>query len=890
MQVLDMNAGLSSQEVKQRRKMHGYNEFEVKEDEPMYKKYLQQFQDPLILMLLCSAALSLLMRQFDDAFSITAAICIVVTVGFVQEYRSEKTLKEMTKILPPECHVLRDSKPVKILAKNLVPGDVVLLNTGDRVPADIRLMETVQLTIDESSFTGETTPAEKTCNMLNPEHYGGGTRKPDICDRRNVAFMGTMVCAGKGRGIVINTAQSSEFGHVFTMMSEEDRPKTPLQKNMDLLGKKLSIVSLSVIGVIGFIGWVQGKPIWDTINIAISLAVAAIPEGLPIVVTVTLALGTLRMSKRKAIVRKLPTVETLGCVNVLCTDKTGTLTQNKMTATDAYSSDNERAYVATNNAESSFVLSASSQSMSPYDSSLLKDSSPAFFELIQAGVLCNNATYLEDSNTYVGSPMETAMLNLAQKVGLDKARSGFIRLNEIPFNSEHKWMAVKTKTVGDSKTGDSSENLTKYYVKGASEVILERCCSTFKKSGVSAMSASEREKLLIEACNLAKSGLRVLSFASGEKLDKLTFHGFVGFIDPPRPGIKDTIQKLKYAGIELKMITGDSKETAEAVTMSLGMLPENQQHCKSLSGTDLDSLEKHELFKQVASANVYYRVSPRHKLEIVKLLQEHNYIVGMTGDGVNDAAALKRANIGVAMGISGTDVSKEAADMILSDDDLSSVVAAVEEGKAIFNNIRNFVTFQLSTSIAALSLIALSTILDMPNPLNAMQILWINIIMDGPPAQSLGVEPPDESITKSKKPRKATEPIINKTVFQRVLLSATCIVTGTLYVFYRETEQDPNGHRHTSARDTTMTFTCFVFFDMINAWTCRSQTQSVFKMDPFANKPFLYAVSGSVISQFCVIYIPFFQNIFVTEALYFSDILFLLLIASSICLSVSGGK
>jgi len=362
-------------------------------------------------------------------------------------------------------------------------------------------------------------------------------------------------------------------------------------------------------------------------------------------------------------------------------------------------------------------------------------------------------------------------------------------------------------------------------------------------------------------------------------MNQLCFHGFVGFIDPPRPGIINTIKRLRDYGIELKMVTGDSKETAEAVAVSLGLTDK----CVSLSGSELDQMSENSIFNKCINANVYYRVTPKHKLAIVKILQKHGIIVGMTGDGVNDAPALRGANIGIAMGKTGTDVSKEAADMILQDDDLASVVSAVEEGKAIFNNIRNFVCFQLSTSIAALSLIALSTLSHLPNPLNAMQILWINIIMDGPPAQSLGVEPPDEEVTKASKPRNSKERIINLTLLKRVGLSAACIVIGTIYIFIKETDYDETlNMRISSKRDTTMTFTCFVFYDMLNALSCRSQLQSIFTMDLFANKPFIMSVSGSLIAQMCVIYVPFFQNVFQTEALYFSDLVLLAGVASSI--------
>ncbi|KAG6452695.1 hypothetical protein O3G_MSEX007751 [Manduca sexta] len=664
----------------------GPNEFQVKEEDPLWKKYIEQFQNPLILLLLGSAVVSVCMRQFDDAISITVAIIIVVTVAFVQEYRSEKSLEELNKLVPPTCNCVREGSLEHFLARNLVPGDIVHLDVGDRVPADLRLYDSTDLAIDESSFTGETEPAMKS---IMPNKAAAGRVNKD-----NIAFMGTLVRCGNAKGIVVSTGERSEFGDIFRMMQAEESPKTPLQKSMDALGGQLSLYSFCIIGFIMVTGWLQGKNVQEMFTIGVSLAVAAIPEGLPIVVTVTLALGVMRMAKRNAIVKKLPTVETLGCVNVICSDKTGTLTKNEMTVTT----------------------------------------------------------------------ISTSGGHIAEVTGTGYNARGDVQLR-----------AYKGRDLDVARMGVNS-------------MLEVTCCDSSW-------------------------------------------------------GICQNICAFRYFIITAQMV-------------GLEVL-----HSQSLSGEQLEAMSDDELDRIIDTVSVFYRVTPKHKLTIVKSLQRLGNIVGMTGDGVNDGVALKRADIGIAMGKNGTDVCKEAADMILVDDDFATIIAAIEEGKCIFYNIRNFVRFQLSTSIAALSLIALATLMGVPNPLNAMQILWINIIMDGPPAQSLGVEPVDHEVVR-RRPRDTSRRIISRGLLFNVLLSAAIIIAGTLWVFNREMSDNK-----ITPRDTTMTFTCFVLFDMFNALSCRSQTKSVFQVGLFSNKMFLIAVTLSLVGQALVIYFPPLQRVFQTEAL-----------------------
>ncbi|XP_009645482.1 calcium-transporting ATPase type 2C member 2 [Egretta garzetta] len=848
---VDLQTGLSELSVLQRRLKHGWNEFSVENTEPIWKKYLDQFKNPLILLLLASALVSVITKEYEDAVSITMAVLIVVTVAFIQEYRSEKSLEELNKLVPPECNCLREGKLQHLLARELVPGDIIYLSVGDRVPADLRLIEVTDLLVDESSFTGEAEPCNKTDSVL--------LEAGDITTLSNVVFMGTLVRYGKGKGIVIGTGENSQFGEVFKMMQAEETPKTPLQKNMDRLGKQLTLFSFGIIGLIMFIGWLQGKRLLSMFTIGVSLAVAAIPEGLPIVVTVTLVLGILRMAKKRVIVKKLPIVETLGCCNVICSDKTGTLTANEMTVTWLVTSDGFQAEVSGvgYNGEGNVHLLPSKEILKEF-------SNVSVGKLVEAGCVVNNAIIRK--NSVMGQPTEGALIALAMKMELADIKDIYVRKKEIPFSSEQKWMAVKC-----TLKNQDQEDI--YFMKGAFEEVI-RYCTLYNSSGISLpLTPQQKAFYQQEEKRMGSSGLRVLALASGPELGKLTFLGLVGIIDPPRAGVREAVQVLLESGVSVKMITGDALETAMAIGQNIGLC---DGKLKAMSGEELDQLAEAELSSTVKNVSIFFRTSPKHKLKIIKALQRAGAVVSMTGDGVNDAVALKSADIGIAMGQAGTDVSKEAANMILVDDDFSTVMNAIEEGKGIFYNIKNFVRFQLSTSISALSLITLSTVLNLPNPLNAMQILWINIIMDGPPAQSLGVEPVDRDTIKQP-PRRITDTILSKSLILKIFMSAVIIISGTLFVFWKE-----NSESGITPRTTTMTFTCFVFFDLFNALTCRSQTKLIFEIGFFRNRMFLYSVLGSFLGQLAVIYVPPLQKIFQTKNLGALDLLFLTGLASSV--------
>lgn len=864
--LTDLKLGLSnSQDVLNRRSIHGPNELTSEEGESLLMKFVSSFyQDPLILLLIGSALISFWMNNIDDAISITLAICIVVTVGFIQEYRSEKSLEALNKLVPAEANLVRSGNHSNVLASSLVPGDLVYFTQGDRIPADVRLINAVHLSIDESNLTGENRPVKKSVDAVSPSE---GDDAVPITQRSSIAYMGTLVRDGHGSGIVIATGHKTEFGVVFEMMSEIEKPKTPLQQAMDKLGKELSMFSFCVIGIIFLIGIFQGKEWLDMFQISVSLAVAAIPEGLPIIVTVTLALGVLRMAKRKAIVKRLPSVETLGSVNVICSDKTGTLTQNHMTVTKIWAFDVEGSF------NSPFLV------VDRLDDEVLHSRLTANIKkTLEVGNICNNAKYSTDDEKFVGNPSDIALVECLPHFELEDVRNTKERFYELPFSSLRKYMSVMVHT------GDL--NKAEVHTKGATEKIINLCSKYYDSKGNAVSMTEEIKKdILNKSHQLAEDGLRVLAFArgniKGEKMNPNQEHepkdsifcGLVGMKDPPRPNVNRSIAMLVKGGVQVVMITGDSPTTAVNIAKQIGMPIINDRSV--MTGDQIDSLSEEGLADVIQNVSVFARTTPEHKVTIVKAFQRRGDIVAMTGDGVNDAPALKLADIGIAMGKNGTDVAKEAADMVLTDDDFSTILNAIEEGKGIFYNIQNFITFQLSTSIAALTLIALSTFFGLPNPLNAMQILWINILMDGPPAQSLGVEPVDSEVM-NKPPRKRNDKILTNSLIKRVLQSATVIIVGTLYIFIKEMTDN-----EITARDTTMTFTCFVLFDMFNALSCRHYSKSIFKIG-FSNKMFNFAVIGSLVGQLCAIYVPFFQSIFQTEALYFSDLITLSLLCSTV--------
>ncbi|KAF4975883.1 hypothetical protein FZEAL_7356 [Fusarium zealandicum] len=966
--------GLTPTEALSRLGDYGPNEIPHEVPEPLWLRFIKQFQEPLILLLLVSAGTSLLLGNMDDAVSITVAVTIVVAVGFVQEYRSEKSIEALNHLVPNHAHLVRgqnrtsplgktptwpprpedgadpapspgsvtpisdvlDATSSKVMASQLVPGDLVLFTTGDRIPADIRVTKAADLTIDASNLTGETEPVRVTPDArsrgfgyaldklqhprptsLAPSEHGDSHAGDGI---HNIAYMGTLVKSGHGQGIVFATGGHTHFGTIATSVSGTESPRSPLQLSMDDLGSQLSKASFLVIGLISIVGWFQGKKLLEIFTISISLAVAAIPEGLPIIVTVTLALGVHRMARHNAIVRRMPKVETLGSVNVVCTDKTGTLTTNHMTTTRIWYFGNQEAVHVESDNE---------------DIQTNPDLDQATLRLLRIGNIANDARlaqkYTEHGqaasavlsstlgrdqvSTYtrwVGQPTDVAMLDLLDRFKEHDVRDSIgPRVSETPFSSERKWMGV---TIGSETRGDKEYA----YMKGSIEKVLAACDTYLEKDGREIVLDSARRQEALQAAEaMAVQGLRVLAFASGsvtrplrnkstarstpgfdrsesplshnpEDIYKgLTFSGLVGMRDPPRPGVGRSIRRLMRGGVKVIMITGDAETTALAIGKQLGMniaVPSGHTGGQStvkpvLRGDEVDRMSEHDLAQAMQHTTIFARTNPDHKLKIIRALQSRGDIVAMTGDGVNDAPALKKADIGISMGRHGTDVAKEAADMILTDDDFSTILRAIEEGKGIFNNIQNFLTFQLSTSAASLALVFICTCFGFKSPLNAMQILWINIIMDGPPAQSLGVESVDPDVM-TKPPRRRGDPVLTRALISRVLTSAAIITVGTMLIYRREMMADGQVTR----RDTTMTFTCFVFFDMFNALGCRSESKSVLRGEVglFSNNLFNWAVALSIAGQLLVIYFPWLQETFQTEALGFFDLVRLVFLCSTV--------
>ncbi|KAI5117984.1 hypothetical protein M0805_009201 [Coniferiporia weirii] len=843
--------GLHSSAIPALRELHGYNEFSVATPEPVLIKFAKTiYEQPLILLLFGSAIISAIMHNIDDAVSITVAILIVLTVGFIQERRSEKSLEALNKLVPHYCHLTRDGRSTNVLANDLVPGDVVTFTVGDRVPADVRLVSAVDLEIDESSLTGETRPAGKTISPCDAPHLRPGETVA-LAERTCIAYMGTLVRNGHGKGIVIATGEQTEFGVIFTMMQDVEEKRTPLQLSMDELAKKLSMLSFGIIGVICVIGVLQKRHWLEMFTIGVSLAVAAIPEGLPIVTTVTLALGVLRMSKRNAIVKKLPSVEALGSVSVICSDKTGTLTKNEQTVMEVYTVD-EMAVV--NAASPNVKLSA------------------ALKKALQIGSICNNAI-MNEAGAFMGQSTDVALLEVLRVFGFHDQRLDFNRLSERPFNSEQKYMAVSGAHTTDTDTRE------RCYMKGSLESVLEQCKFYYVSEDSSpALDNSLRTMILNKAIEAADRGLRVIALAYGfgsvdiinqNASPSLVFAGFQCMWDPPRPGVADAVSALQAGGVHVVMITGDAEHTALAIARQLGLhVPSGGAGC--MTGTAIDRMSPAQLRERVRSVSVFARTTPRHKMAIVEAFRARGDVVAMTGDGVNDAPALKMADIGVSMGKSGTDVAKEAADMILVDDNFNTILSAVEEGKSIFYNIQNFLSFQLSTAVAALMLITMSTFFGLHNPLNAMQILFINILMDGPPSQSLGVDPADSAVMR-RPPRGKDEGIISRRVVGRVAFSASVIVFGTLFIYATAL-----GDAMMSSRDQTMTFTCFVFLDLVSALQNRGLGCGFTQ-----NRMLLATVGVSFIVQLALVYVPFMQAVFQTEALAFADLGTLLMLAAT---------
>ncbi len=835
--------GLTQSEAESRILRFGTNELIAEKRESPLILLFNQFKSLLIIILIIAAGVSFWTDGVAEGISILIIVLLAGVLGFIQEFQADKAIESLQKMASPHAQAIRDGVELHVEASQLVPGDIIILKTGDKIPADGRLIEANNLKIEESSLTGESLAVEKSSGIIEGKNIPLG-------DRKNMIYSGTTISYGRGRAVIVATGMKTEFGKIAGMLQSTKNRRTPLQENLDQLGKKLGIFSIALAAAMSGIGLLRGYPFEKMFIWGVALAVAVIPEALPAVVTISLALGVQRMVKRRALIRKLPAVETLGATNIICSDKTGTLTHDEMTIKKIYVSgkmyDVEGAGYTP---EGQYRFEET-----PVTAKEDKD----LHNLLKFGTLCNDTILQNTDGTWsiLGDPTEGAIVVAAAKAGIEYSilRDEFPRLDEIPFSSESKRMTTMHKVKGRLEA----------YSKGAIEVILNSCNAQYINGEVIELTEEARAHLLAKAASLSENALRVLAvsakvltakvFNQKEIESDMVFVGMVGMFDPPRAEAKTAIDTCFTAGIKPIMITGDNKITAKAIAKSLGILRKG----RAMSGSELDELSDEEFEHIVEETEVFARISPSHKLKIVTALMDKGHIVAMTGDGVNDAPSLKKADIGVAMGITGTDVSKEAADMILTDDNFASIVNAVEEGRSIFENIRKYLVFLLSGNMGTVFALVYTLLAGLKIPLTAVQILFINFIMDGLIAIALGVEPPEPGIM-NRKPRNVKEGILNKDTivligFIGILIA---IVTTGVYVW-------AGSSGFTDEQAKTMFFLTLIFARLFNGFNCRSLEQSIFTMKFWSNKGLIISSLVSLAMSILVVSVPFLQQAFTT--------------------------
>jgi len=865
--------GLSAAEVENRINSYGKNELQEAPPTSIWVRIYEQFANFLVILLLVAAVISAVLGDWVEAAAIMTIVLLNAALGVVQESRAEESLAALKKMASPDANVLREGHRQAIPAREVVPGDIVFLEAGNYVPADVRLLETVNLRIEEAALTGESVAVTKNAQLELEEDAALG-------DRKTMAYTGTVVSYGRGVGVVTNTGMSTEIGQIATMLQAVEEGDTPLQKRLDSFGRTLGWVSLVISGLIFVQGMFSGTPPLDMFIIAVSLAIAAVPEGLPAVVTITLALGMQEMIARNALVRKLSSVETLGSATIICSDKTGTLTQNEMTVTNIAVDGEFLDITGTGyNLEGDFLLNGEVVD--------LAGDYPGIRTALWIGALNNDAILETDYDDkgkktirMVGDPTEGALLVAAAKGGALPVplSQAYPRIQEIPFDSERKRM-VTVHAINQPDAGDVSPFLDQkqqaWYVvaqKGAPDIVLERCTHYQSRDDVAVpLSDEQRRRILAANDRMTSQALRVLGVAyrvvkdldysqngdlSAEIEEELIFVGLLGMIDPARPEVLPALQIAREAGIRTAMITGDYPNTAKAIAQEIGLL---QKGHRVMTGKELDELSDEELKKAVVDTDVFARVSPEHKVRIVDAFKSNNEVVAMTGDGVNDAPSIKRADIGIAMGITGTDVAKETADMVLTDDNYASIVSAVEQGRVIYSNIRKFVYFLLSCNIAEIATIFLATMLGWKSPLSAIQLLWLNLITDGAPALALGLEKGDPDLMEQP-PRDPQEPILNRFMLTGIGIQTVAITAVTLGAYWI-------GLRFYPEMAPTMAFVTLSFSELVRAFTARSERVPILKIGIFKNKVMNWAILSSLVLLLVVVYVPFLQGIFDTVPL-----------------------
>ena len=842
---VDLGQGLTQQQVKHRLNNFGLNQLPQEERTSWFDLWLVQFKDFMVLVLVVAVIISGVLGELADAAAIFAIVILNAVMGFVQEFRAEKSLQALKKLSAPQAKVRRDGEVQEIPAQELVPGDLITVAVGDKIPADARVVESNHLKVNEASLTGESTAVMKREATLEGERAIG--------DRSNMLHLGTTVVEGRAKAVVTNTGLNTEMGQIAGLLQQKVKKLTPLQKRLKTLSKWIVFTCLlACIAVMG-LGVLRGASIYRMFLSGVSLAVAAIPEGLPAIVTLVLALGVQRLIKCNAVVRKLPAVETLGCATVICSDKTGTLTTNKMVVEQIYM--NNKIYYG----------------------QVEGFANPALQKILKISALCNNAEVKAgQSPAIIGDPTEGALLLAAREAGIRRndLQNKYQQLLEVPFTSQRKRMSVIAQ--------DSQQS--ELLIKGAPEVILARSKYYYHRGQVKKLTTAKREEILAQNQAFAEQALRVLGVGYRElslHLDRddlaqyeeqIIFVGLVGMIDPPRPEVKKAIGDCKKAGISPKMITGDHKETAVAIAKKLNLAVQEKS---VITGDQLSKLSDSQLVARIDELSVLARVSPEDKLRIVKALQKKGQIVAMTGDGVNDAPAIKEADIGIAMGQKGTDVTKEASSLILADDNFATIVAAVAEGRGIYNNIRKFIRYLLSCNVGEILTMFFSSLLALPLPLVAIQILWVNLVTDGLPALALGVDPADDDIMEQP-PRNPQESIFSGGLQWKILGQGLLIGLSTLFVFLL-------GLRYSSdiATARTMAFTNLVIAQLFFVFSCRSEQFSVFRINPVSNIYLILAVILSFFMHYLVLYLPVLQQLFKTTALTLTEWSVVVIVASS---------
>ncbi|OGO40966.1 MAG: ATPase [Chloroflexi bacterium RBG_16_58_14] len=865
--------GLSSTEAEHRLQEFGPNALKEAPQTSFWQMLWEQFKSFVVILLIVAALISALLGDYVEAAAIMAIVILNAALGVIQEYRAEQSLAALRRLAAPEAHVIRDGSRLAIPASQLVPGDLVLLEAGYFIPADIRLLEAINLRIDEAALTGESVPVQKDAETLFDADIPLG-------DRKNSAFMGTLVSYGRGRGVVIATGMHTQIGLIAEMLQSVQTEPTPLQRRLDQLGKTMGWAALAVCALVFLVGWLQGSNPLDMFMIAVSLAIAAVPEGLPAIVTISLALGMREMIKRHALIRRLASVETLGSATTICSDKTGTLTQNEMTVTRIWV-DGQSIQVSGSGyyPEGDFSVGDKAVNLSQYQAALTALWVAALNN--DASLEISGASNGKQTYRVVGDPTEGAMVVAAAKAGAsaDELNQSYPRIREIPFDSNRKRMvtvhALKKPQAEDISPFDDADQKPRGYVitvKGAPDIVLT-ACSFYQRMDDYPVPLDEGQQMRILEANeaMTQDALRVLGMAyrlSDELPDiediqslerDLVFVGLIGMIDPPRPEVPPALEKARQAGIRTVMITGDYPNTARAIAESIGLIQPGHQ---VLTGPDLSQMDDESLKNQVTNVDVFARVSPEHKMRIVEALQASGEVVAMTGDGVNDAPSIKRSDIGVAMGITGTDVAKESADMVLTDDNYASIVAAVEQGRVIYSNIRKFVYYLLSCNLAEIAIIFLGTLVTGHSPLTAIQILWLNLISDGAPALALGAEKGDPDIMQYP-PRPPREPIINRFMQTGIAVQTIADTAVTLFAYFLGLKLHPE----TPEFAETMAFVTLSISELLRAFTARSERYPVLKLGIFSNRFMNLAAASSFILLIGVVYIPFLNDIFNTTPL-----------------------